>query len=272
MRVAIMVGVLLLGCQAAVAAAYDDFAQGIAANHQGNSDLAIKSFTAAIAAPDLNPTQLPEAYRGRAEAYLSQGKCQPAVADLDAALKINPADLASLALRGQARACEGDFADAEADFSTAIAVKPVPTFYHDRAWVRFRAENFSGAADDFARPGAERQPAPIRILWLELSRYRAGTLDAKTAAKEVGDLDLDDWPAPLLNLYAGQATPDAALAAAKPGEGHQLCEADFFVAEWHLGGAGGAEAARPLFEKAVAACPTTSTDFHESRAELGRMK
>ena len=271
MRAAVTVGVLLLCWQAASAAAYDDFAQGISANAEDNSDLAIKSFTAAIAAPDLNPSLLPQAYRGRAQAYLRQGKCHVALADLDQAIKSNATDWAALSLRAEARACDGDLAGAEADFSAAIAVKPAPALYIDRGRIRFRQQNFSSAADDFAPHGEERHPPPYRVLWLEVARRRGGTLDAKTAARDADAVDSDDWPAPLLALYAAKLTSDAALAAVKDGPDHQQCEADFYVGEWLLGG-NDAAAARALLQKAATDCPKNVVEYGEAQFELGHMK
>jgi lipoprotein NlpI len=271
MRIAMAVGVLLLCCQAASAAAYDDFAQGVAANIQGDSELAIKSFTAAIAAPDLNPSLLLQAYRGRAEAYLREDKCHAALPDLDQALKINATDWAALLMRANVRMCDGDLAGGEADFGAAIAVKPTPKLYFARGRARFRQQNFSGAAEDFVLYAPEKAKRAYRVLWLEMARRRGGTLDAKTAAADIETVDSDDWPAPLLALYAGTKTPDAALAAVKDGPDHQQCEADFYVAEWHLGG-NDTDAARALLQKAVADCPPDFVEFHEAHFELGRLK
>ena len=54
-----------------LAAGYDDFTSGMTANLRGESERAVASFTAALAAPDLVPAYKPAAYRGRAAAYLA---------------------------------------------------------------------------------------------------------------------------------------------------------------------------------------------------------
>ena len=59
----------------AYAAGYDDFTRGISANNAGNSDTAIAAFNAALNAGDLNASFVPNAYYGRAVAYLRKGKC-----------------------------------------------------------------------------------------------------------------------------------------------------------------------------------------------------
>src|SRR5215831_16040781 len=99
-RLSLLVACLVGIVAGANAAAYDDFARGISANLQGDAALAVTSFSAALSAGDLNATLVPAAYRGRAIAYMRQGQCKAALADLDEFIRLKPGDAQGLELRG----------------------------------------------------------------------------------------------------------------------------------------------------------------------------
>jgi lipoprotein NlpI len=271
----LVVAFLAGACAVASAAAYDDFARGISANLQGEDALAVTSFSAALAAGDLNPTLLPAAYRGRAIAYLRQNQCKQALADLDEYLRLKPGDVQGLQWRGNAHGCLGDFAAAEADLSQAVAVQPSRDTYWVRGRVRWRMKNYAGAADDFAHVTTLDPKFEYAVLWLELSRARGGTLDPKVGAHDVDELDSRDWPAPLIKHFVGEAKPEDMAAAAAQGDANAVanrqCEANFYLAEWWLARQDQA-AAKPLLQAAAEKCPKNFIEYDGAQFELSALK
>lgn len=257
------------------AAAYDDFARGISANLQGDAALAVSSFSAAIAAGDLNATLLPAAYRGRAIAYMRQGQCKNAIGDLNEFVLLKPGDVQGLELRGDAFACAGDFSSAETDLTAVIAARPDFTPYWSRARVRWRLKRYAEAADDFAHVTTLQPENAYALLWLEVSRARGGALDPKIGEHDLKQLDSSDWPAPLIKLFVGDAQPEAVSAAATHGDSDKIagqqCEAEFYVAEWWLA-RNDAASAKPLLESASQKCPKNFVEYGEARFELGTLK
>jgi lipoprotein NlpI len=262
---------LVLTAAGAGAAAYDDFARGLGAAQRGDRDMAIEAFSAAIAAGDLAPNLLPQAYRGRGFARLGKHQCSPALEDFDAALKLKPGDGDITRLHAGAAACLGKFDVALADLSALIAAKFAAEVYRDRGMLRWRMGDYTGAAGDFAYYIAERPKDAYGALWLELVRARAGQLDVAVAAHDVRRYDDDDWPAPLLALYAGRTTSDTALAAAAPDNPGQRCEADFYVAEWLIAKPD-IDAGKALLAKARAECPHAYIEYNDAEAELERLQ
>lgn len=273
--VVLMCAALLAISPEAVAAAYDDFARGVSANLQGDSALAVTSFSAAIAAGDLNATLLPTAYRGRAVAYLRQGKCKEALGDLNALLGLKPGDVQGLELRGGAFACTGAFPAAESDLTDIIAARPDRGSYWNRGSLRWRMKQFAGAAADFAHVVELQPDNGFAVLWLELSRARGGALDLKVGEHDLRQLDGDNWPVPLIKLLLGEAKPEDVSVAASQGDSERIagqqCEADFYVAEWWLS-RNDVAAAKPLLESASQKCPKNFVEYPDARFELSTLK
>lgn len=271
----LVVAVLAGGCAEANAAAYDDFARGISANLQGDATLAVTSFSAALAAGDLNPTLVPAAYRGRAIAYLRQGQCKNAIGDLDEFIKQKAGDVQGLELRAAALACVGNLSAADADLSQVIAAKPDRSSFWNRGRLRWRVKNFGAAADDFAQVVRLEPENGYAILWLELSRARGGVLDPKVGAHDVDQWGSRDWPAPLIKLFVGEAKPEDMTAAIAQGDdktvSNRQCEANFYLAEWWLARQDPATA-KPLFKAAADKCPKSFIEYDGARFELDGFK
>lgn len=274
-RLFVVVAFVGVACGVAHAAAYDDFARGVSANLQGDPALAVTSFSAALAAGDLNPTLLPAAYRGRAIAYLRQGQCKSAVGDLNEYIRLKPGDLQGLELRGRAHACSGELQAAEADLSQVIAAQPNGSLHFARGVVRWTLRDFAGSADDFADVVAAEPHNGNAVLWLELARARGGLLDPKIGEQDLRGIDSYDWPAPVIKMFIGDAKPDDVTAAASHGEDNVVsgrqCEADFYIAEWWLAHKDAASA-KPLLELAVQKCPKNFIEADAARFELGTLK
>jgi lipoprotein NlpI len=278
MRRLFLFGFLLLVCasaQRASAAAYDDFARGLAANQQQESAIAIPAFTAALAAGDLSASLKPNAYYGRALANLRSDNCAAALSDAQAALTLLPNYKAALYLHASANECLGQFALALAEDTALIAADSTAGSYFNRGGLSWHMGNFSAAAADFKQAVQLAPKSSYGVIWLALVQARSGALDSAFMKHALSPLDDDDWPAPIVMLVAGKSTPDAVAAAAAHGDvqtvPRQVCEADFYVAEWWLARADAASA-RPLLARAAANCPHNFLEYRYARIELARLK
>lgn len=281
---------------AAQAAGYDDFARGVAANAQGDSDAAVVAFSAAIAAGDLSPALLPSAYRARAVAYLRLKKCAEAVPDLAKAIELRAAYTDVRWLHSQAEECLGKYDAAMADMSVLIAAKPDAYAYFTRARMRWYLADFAGAVADLVQARDLNHQDAYIVLWLEMARQRSGALDAAMAAADLAALHTGAWPRPVVELYAGVRKPEDGLEGhrAQPAAGtetpsgdsdqamddsqenvaalpNRQCESDFYLGEYWLGRRDLA-AAKPLLQHAADACAPQTDERGAARNELGRLK
>jgi len=266
-----------VGGGSALAAGYDDFSRGVNANNRADPDAAISAFTAALAAGDLAPGYVPNAHFGRARAYLQKDKCADALSDLDEAIKLKADNVDAYLMRGVANACLNKPDAALADFNAAIALRPNATLYETVARFQWNYGSFPQAAGNYAQAAklaAKDNPhRPFTLLWYAMSADRAGTLDQVMFAADVSKLDIDDWPAPLLDLYRGKTTADKVYreAASRDAQtaANRKCEADFYIGEWQLARKNEA-AAKPLLQQAVSECPHNFVEYFAAQVELKR--
>ncbi len=270
-RYAVVALVFLVG--SASAAAYDDYFRGVEAMRAGDVKLAISSYSSALTAGDLAPAYVPNAYVGRAQAYLQTQQCASALADVNAALKLRPQYLDAYMVRARANGCLGNADAALADLNAALAISPIAPLYRMRGDFHWYRGEFAPAADDYAQAFKLAPKASYNLLWFAISAARAGTFDATAFAKKVSALDADDWPAPLLDFMRGKETVDAVYKAAAEGDAgaatNQKCEADFYVAEWQLGS--NAAAAKTLLQQAVTECPHNFVEYRAAREDIKRV-
>lgn len=270
---------LLAGAGPVLASGYDDLTTGINAIVRHDSKQAITSFTAALAANDLAPPYVPLAHRSRALAYLDEGRCTEAKADLDAYMAQKSLDRSGELLLAQVQLCLKDYAGAQISFATAMAMFPDAAAY----WWFGRAQWKAGLLEE-AHPNLlqaaqlvrkdHNRTAAYMVIWYAMTADRVGKLDHAKLDKLEDDLSGSDWPMPVVNLYRGKLTPEE--AAAKAGRGDdgviagQKCEADFYVGEWYLA-RGKADAAKPLIASAVAHCPKEFIETSAAVAEAARL-
>jgi lipoprotein NlpI len=82
-----------------------------------------------------------------------------------------------------------------------------------------------------------------------------------------------DWPTPVVTLYLGKSNPVAVIAAVSSADPkmNQMCEANFYLGEWHLI-KGEKEHARSFFTKAENECPSNYLEYACAVSELERLK
>jgi tetratricopeptide (TPR) repeat protein len=272
---------LCIGVAPARAGSFEDFNRGISAGNRGDDDAAIQYLTAALAGGDLVPNMQSVAYLDRAAAYARQNRTREAIADVTAAITLNPKLIDAYIVRAELYGRDGHFDQALQDCVAVAALAP-PSSATIAMCGRFdwQAGRFDEAAADFER--SARLDARARsvqqiydLLWAKLSRLKAGTADDPEFTEAVRSLGADDWPRPILDLLLGASTSEAVNAAAAKGDPdaqvNQNCEVGFYVGEWQLLH-GNEPAAKALLERAVNTCPKSFIELDPAIAELKTIK
>ena len=108
------------------------------------------------------------------------------------------------------------------------------------------------------------------VLWSEIAERRGKQRGALAAGKGRG-LDKKAWPAPVLQLFAGELKADAVLAAADSpdptAKAAHTCEANFYSGQYALIQSNRDEAVK-LFEAAAKECPHGFLEGIVAAAEL----
>jgi tetratricopeptide (TPR) repeat protein len=205
------------------------------------------------------------AYSRRGAVYDFEGDHERAIADYKKAIELNPALPLNYANRGVSYLAVGDRQRAEADFDSAIqrmagGVAGAEIVYDLRGINNLYGGSLERARADFEK-AASLAPTNVRAaLFLDLADRRAKR--PSRLAQAVPRLDMSGWPAPVVRVFLGQATPDSAVAAAREADAAslpiRLCEAYYFNAELALLG-GSKDEARRLYGLSLHACPTFQT-------------
>jgi tetratricopeptide (TPR) repeat protein len=167
--------------------------------------------------------------------------------------------------------------DAVAAYDRAIQNGMPPSnaeFYLRRAIVKLYM-NDATAVDD-AAAAVKIAPADAdNIRWLHVIRARFNQDDAAEFAANRQALDGNQWPAPVVALFAGAMSPDQVLSAAASADSdltrrEHLCEANFFVGLYHADN-GATDAARSLLRAAAQDCPNDFLERPSAAFELQRL-
>jgi lipoprotein NlpI len=243
-------------------------------------DSAIADFTAAIAAKPDDASL----YAARGEDRHLNGDYDPAIADFDAALKLDNTAVTLLQRAASLRA-KGDYDRAVADYTAALGRDAKEAglegweIYNERGYAQFLAARYDAAAADFAKALTLGQDGrtgdvlwlPYQAAWLHVARARAGQNDAEELARNAGKIDLKQWPGTLIAYYLGQATLEQLSPPSNHGAmGHgRECNLAFFVGENALIKKDTAEAARQ-FQRATAVCNIHTVTYLAAGVELKR--
>jgi tetratricopeptide (TPR) repeat protein len=245
---------------------------------------AIADFTAALAIK----TDDAGLYVARAQVYDLNGQYDSAIADFDAALKLNNSPV-TLVQRASSLSAKGDYDRAVADFTAALAIDSkaatdagleASDIYSQRGYAQFIAARYAAAAADFEKAltlGAAARTGdvlwlPYQAAWLHIARARAGQNDAEELTRNAGKIDLKQWPGTLIAFFLGQAKADQLSPPSSHGamgRGRE-CNLSFFSGEQALIKNDGAEAAR-LFVRAHAVCNIHTAHYLAAGVELKRL-
>jgi lipoprotein NlpI len=247
------------------------YSRGTALAGRGDHEQAIDDYNVAI---QLDPN-MAVAYFNRALSWAHNGDPDRAIADYSAVLRLNPRDGSAYMGRAGEWIVKGDFNRAIADYGEAVRVDPnaaAPFFGRGRA--KFYAGEFAPAGSDFIR-AHQLEGGIYTALWLYLARKRADIPGEKTLAQEAGTGGGGDWPAPVVALYLGAASPEAVQQAAAhrdpARQRDQRCEANFYIGQWQVL-RGAREAAIEALRAAQSGCPQTFIEHEGAAAELRRLQ
>jgi len=223
----------------AIAGALELAKTGLAAQPQGEWDRALQLYNEALEAGDLPPATQARVLGLRANAYGVKGVHDKAGADFAAAMVLTPNDPAPYVGRSILDRQMADYASAMADASAAIALKPDYVLgYTNRGLAEFYAGRFAAATEDFAKSQGADPGEPDFVLWLHLSRARAGQDDKDELARNAARLDPEAWAGPAVALFIGRIGPedlaDKAVNENPTVQRQQGCEASFYLGEYAL--------------------------------------
>ncbi|MDE2265481.1 MAG: hypothetical protein KGL29_06240 [Alphaproteobacteria bacterium] len=273
----------LAGCAVfsgpAVAGGYDDFNHGLTAYHFERYDEAIGFFTSALASTELIPDLRSVALLDRGLVYQEKKQFDLAKADLGAAEKASPNDVAVLEAHAVLYRDLGQYDVAMADAAHAIQEAPArPLLYFLRCQIDFEAAQYQVAASDC---GSYLHLAPTDgygVLWMAMSLAR-GKQDLSPAFASLDRINTSYWPGPLIDLYRSDGTPESVKVEwAKDRYGDEgdaqkgrICETDFYGGEWHLV-RGETAAAKAMLAAVPGECPKDYIEIDGAKAELARLK
>jgi lipoprotein NlpI len=165
---------------------------------------------------------------------------------------------------------KGDLDRAIADYNQAITLDPkfAPAYF-----LRGVANLYNGslpkALADFNQCSGVDPKDAYCALWVEILDTRSNRFGQLPQA--VVQLDMSEWPSPVIRLFRGEVTPEAVLAAADNPDPEtkigQVCEANFYSGELALSKGLQDDAAR-LFRLAADGCPKGFIELDAANFEL----
>lgn len=246
------------------------FNRGVELAAKGQYDRAITDYDSAIG---LNP-KFSEVYYGRGNVWSSKGDTDRAIADFDAALRLNPRDKSALGSRAFEWMIKGDYARAIADHDAVIQLDAKSSMsYNGRGRARLYTGEYARAISDL-QEAMKLEPNAYTALWLYLTRKRAGIEADELLEQGTADIRSGGWPWPVVVLFLGRTDIDSVMAAATDRDAarqrDQLCEANFYVAQWYLL-RNERDRALPLLKEAQSGCPREFLEHEGAVAELRRL-
>ncbi|MER8608866.1 tetratricopeptide repeat protein [Mesorhizobium sp. M1233] len=233
--------------------------RGLGWARNGDDARAIIDYSQAI---ELDPAYM-QAYNNRGFVFNRMGEFDRAIADFDEAIRLNPQHPFPYNNRAISWGAKGDAERAVADYSHAIRLDPTYVNpYGSRGIYYFYGRDPAKAQADFATAAALAPGNAYYAIWADLAEQRSsGVSHLREAASK---LDMTKWPAPLVRMFLGVQTPEAALAEADdpvPSRNRgNLCEADFYAAEFHQL-KGHPNRALRLYRLAVRDCPRNLIEY-----------
>jgi lipoprotein NlpI len=235
----------------------------------GDIDKAIADYSEAIRLKQ----DFAVAYYRRGLAYVDKGDFQQAIADYGEAGRLNPDHTAAHFNRATLSYQVGDVDQAIAALDALLESDPTdPDALFLRGIAHLSRDSPANAVSDFERVVRQGPSDAQAVLWRDIAERRDGW--PGQLGEAVSLLDMEEWPAPIVRFYLGQAQSDEVFAAAKDQDPkvqqNQLCEAHLFIGE-HALLEGDKAGAKRQFELARDTCDKNYTEYGIALAELQRL-
>lgn len=240
-----------------------------------NPDVAIKHCSAAIDSKKFTGAPLADLFTSRGVEWSVKGETDRAIADFDASLKLVPNNASVLHARAVELAVRGDYARAVADLDATLKLNPKAAGAHfARGRTRFYMGDFATAEHDLDAE-LKARPNAYTAIWVYLARARLRPDDAGVQLERDSRRVRAGWPSSVIALYAGTTNIESVTIAARdtdPVRNREIrCEADFYIAHWHLL-KNEREPGAKLLRQVRDNCPKNLLEYEGAVAELRRLK
>jgi tetratricopeptide (TPR) repeat protein len=242
-------------------------------------DRAIADYSEAIR---LDPKSV-GAYYDRSNCYAAQGNADKTIADLDAAIRLIPKLEIAFTNRGLSWLGKGDYERATADLNTARDLEPNDSLtYWGLGMTHYAQGQFDAATADlreaWAKKPKDSSMSALYAIWSYLAQSRAEGKEAAATALAANEpyIDMNRWPAVLVQVLAGKQSAEQAYQAASDSQetpqhrSQMTCITTTVVGEWYLINAQRAEA-RSNLERARDACPAVFNVYRIVLEDLQRI-
>src|SRR5207302_1707573 len=183
--------------------------RGFAYYLKGDLDPAIADFQQAIR---LDPKDA-VAFNNRGLTYQAKGDLDRAITDYNEAIRLDPRHALAFNNRGNAYQLKGSPDRAIPDYSEAIRLHPKESgMYFNRALANFYSGNLPQALADLNQSSEINPQHAYAALWRDIVDRRSNL--PSRLVQSMTQIDMTKWPAPVISLYLGKITPEAVLAAA----------------------------------------------------------
>jgi lipoprotein NlpI len=228
---------------------------------------------ASITACDEAIRQYPQSainYNNRGYEYRNKGDSDRALADFNRAIELDPKYAMAYNNRGSAYRDKGDTNRALGDYGKTIEIDPkYSKAYLNRGLMYLYGGKPDKALADINQASELNPKDAYYALWVDIANKRSNL--PSRLAQAMTQIDMTQWPAPVIRLFLGQMTSGAVLAAADDPDAdvkrRRVCDANFFIGELALQQGTKEEAAR-LFRTAATGCPKDRTSGDGANAEL----
>ena len=239
--------------------------------NKGELDHAIEDLNEAI---KLDPGYA-LAYFSRGDVYKSKGDVARAMSDMNDALRLDPNYALAYFVRGRLSYMLGNAPAAVEDFSKAIKLDDSEaTTYFNRGVAYYVIGGWNADALADFKKAAELNPKDAyAALWRDLADRRINA--PGHLAEAAKQLDMAEWPAPVIRHFLGEINVEQTIAAASHADPQvkaaQTCEANYYSGELALLKKNKKEAQR-LLKVAGDTCPPTFIESTAALADLIALK
>jgi lipoprotein NlpI len=232
------------------------------------TEKAIADLDAALA---INPNYA-GGYTNRGAVFLIKGETRSAIADFDAAVRLTPTSAFALNNRGSAYLVLREYDRALDDFDEAVRLQPHQAWaFGNRGIARFYSGRTEAGIADLVT-AAELSPTDaLLLIWLHFLRARTGQDDSNDFTIRAAKIDRTKWPGAVIDLYLGVVEPNVIRAAVLSGgtksvQRRRICEINFYLATYYL--QRDTPEARTNLDDAASNCSPGTIELVAAKAEL----